>query len=277
MRADVIFHLHEQHPSPRENGPAGTAGLNRVSFPRIFRPNFAALALASLTLVLGGCALPPSLHYEGDRVVFNASQQKKIERITAKLVALGPKWTDATALLEILAFFGIAQVLQSNSYSAFIALGKQHVFARITAFRVVVLLACLLFFTPLYGTLGAAWTYLIAALAAMPLNFFFITRFLGLRATDVLAGLWRPLLSAGVMYGIGRQWGPTLPATAVSSADALIPFIACVALGAVTYVAADLLLWFICRRPAGAETWLLHEVRSRIQAARTRFATPRSG
>ncbi len=99
MRADVIFHLHEQHPSPRENGPAGTAGLNRVSFPRIFRPNFAALALASLTLVLGGCALPPSLHYEGDRVVFNASQQKKIERITAKLVALGPKTDPVEARL----------------------------------------------------------------------------------------------------------------------------------------------------------------------------------
>ena len=52
-----------------------------------------------MTLALGGCALPPSLQYEGGRVVYSASQQKKIERITEKLVALGPKTDPAEARL----------------------------------------------------------------------------------------------------------------------------------------------------------------------------------
>jgi O-antigen/teichoic acid export membrane protein len=193
------------------------------------------------------------------------------------LLLLGPQWSEARNLLEILAFFGITQVMQSNAYSAFIALGKPAIFAKINAFHVVVLLACLLLLTPQYGARGAAWGYLVAAIAALPVNFYFITKFLGLRAMDVVASLWRPLASAAVMYAVGKLLGPTLPSTAVASADAIVPLAKCVALGAATYIVADILFWFVAGRPDGAETWLLRRAQYSISAVRAKLASLRSG
>ncbi|MEO8132695.1 MAG: polysaccharide biosynthesis C-terminal domain-containing protein, partial [Betaproteobacteria bacterium] len=193
------------------------------------------------------------------------------------LLALGPKWTDARTLLEIIAFSGITQVLQSNSYSALIALGRPGQYARISAFHVVVLLLFLLLLVPRYGAHGAAWAYLIAATATLPVNFFYITRSLEVRPIDVIANLWRPLLSAGLMYGIGRLWGPVLAPDAASSIDAILPLFACVAMGAATYVVADALLWLLSGRPAGAETWLLRKVQSAVRSLRERLGSPRSG
>ncbi len=188
------------------------------------------------------------------------------------LLVLGPKWTAAQSLLEVLAFFGITQVLQSNAYAAFIALGKPGVFAKINSFHVVALLICLSVLTPLHGAPGAAWAYVIAALAALPVNFWFIIRFLGLRSLDFVAQLWRPLLSAAVMYATGKLWGPGLPAGARTSADAIVPLVSAVALGAAIYIATDLLLWLVSGRPEGAEKWLLREFRSAVSFARARIA-----
>jgi lipopolysaccharide exporter len=190
------------------------------------------------------------------------------------LLVLGPTWTAAQPLLEVLAFFGITQVLQSNAYSAFIALGKPAIFAKINAFHVVALLICLGVLTPLSGAQGAAWAYVIAAIAALPVNFYYIIKFLGLRTLDFVAGLWRPLVSAAVMYLSGKAWGPALPPGAKSSAEAFVPLISCIALGAVTYVAVDVLLWLIAGRPNGAETWILKEFRAAVNVARARIAKP---
>jgi lipopolysaccharide exporter len=188
------------------------------------------------------------------------------------LLALGPKWTAARALLEVLAFYGITQVLQSNAYSAFIALGKPAVFAKINSIHVAALLVCLLVLTPRYGALGAAWAYVIAALAALPINFFYISKFLHVRAIEVVVALWRPLVSSAVMFAVGKLFGPILPAGAASSADAFIPFAKCVAVGAASYVSVDALLWFVAGRPEGAETWLLRQLHALTRLARTRFA-----
>jgi O-antigen/teichoic acid export membrane protein len=177
------------------------------------------------------------------------------------LVALGPKWSAAQPLLEVLAFFGVSQVLQSNSYSAFIALGRPGLYARMNALQVGLLLAALIVLTPTYGAIGAAWAYVLAALAALPVNFFYIARQLGLRSREFLGAVWRPLVSAAVMYASGRLWGPRLPAGAGSSVDAVVPFVSCVALGAATYTLAMLLLWLAAGRPAGAETWMLQRLR----------------
>jgi lipopolysaccharide exporter len=190
------------------------------------------------------------------------------------LLVLGPTWTAAQPLLEVLAFFGITQVLQSNAYSAFIALGKPAIFAKINAFHVVALLICLGVLTPLSGAQGAAWAYVIAAIAALPVNFYYIIKFLGLRTLDFVAGLWRPLVSAAVMYLSGKAWGPTLPPGAKSSAEAFVPLVSCIALGAITYVAVDVLLWLIAGRPNGAETWILKEFRAAVNVARARIAKP---
>ena len=189
---------------------------------------------------------------------------------------LGPKWTPAIPLLEILAFAGITQVLQSNSYAAFIALGRPGTFAKIQLFHVAVLLVMLAVLVPLHGAYGAAWAYLVAALAALPVNFHFIVRALGIGLSSLLPALWRPLASAGLMFGAGKLWGPAIPLDPRSSTEAIVPLFACVALGVVVYVGVDLLLWLASGRPAGAETWLLRAAKAAIQSVRARLSAARS-
>lgn len=187
-------------------------------------------------------------------------------------LALGPRWAAAGPLLEVLAFYGISQVLESNAYSAFLAIGKPSVFFRITGLQVLVLLACLLPLTPTYGAMGAAWAYVISSVATLPVNFYYIVRFMQLRAWDFLAAIWRPVLSSAVMYGAGRLWGPRLPSAAATSADAALPFALCVLFGAAVYAATDALLWLASGRPRGAETWMLRQLRSGARAMRSRLA-----
>ncbi len=178
------------------------------------------------------------------------------------LLALGPKWVEAVGLIEILAFFGITQVLQSNAYSAFIALGKPQIFVKINLIHVSILLTTLWSFTRMYGIHGAAWAYVITAVAMLPVNIFLITRYLDMRASSFISHLWRPLTAATLMYLGVRTFGPELPRGVIPSAQAASSLIAGVALGVVLYVLSVLVLWQLSGRPEGAELHILGQLRA---------------
>jgi lipopolysaccharide exporter len=182
----------------------------------------------------------------------------------AVMLALGPKWREAALVLEILVFFGITQVLQTNAYSAFLAIGKPKVFAKINGIHVAALLTSLLLLTPRYGLVGTAWAFVIAALIALPVNFVLITRNMGLRIVDLVIAVWRPLVASAAMYGVVRLLGPVSTDQMTRSLEALVPLFVCIALGVATYVASIALLWAIAGRPDGAETWVARQVGDRL-------------
>ena len=179
------------------------------------------------------------------------------------LVLLGPKWIQAAALIEILAFYGITQVMQSNAYSAFLALGKPQLFVRITSIHVAMLVILLVVLTRSYGLEGAAWAYVAASALIMPIDFYLITRFMGLRPAAYVARLWRPACAAAVMYVGVRVLGPPLPATAaLPTLESARSLVACIALGVPIYAISVLLLWTVSGRPdATAERWLLNKIK----------------
>src|SRR6185437_4057032 len=125
------------------------------------------------------------------------------------LLLLGPKWVQAADLIEILAFYGITQVMQSNAYSAFLALGKPQVFVRITSIHVGALITLLVVLTRSHGLLGAAWAYVAASVFIMPVDFFFITKHMNLLPSLYITRLWRPVCAAALMYVGVRALGPT--------------------------------------------------------------------
>jgi lipopolysaccharide exporter len=178
------------------------------------------------------------------------------------LLVLGPTWRAAIPALEILAFFGITQVLQTNAYSAFLALGKPQVFAKINTVHVVVLLSCLLLLVPRYGMIGAAWAYLLESVIVLPVNFGMITYFLGVRPFAFVTSVWRPLIAAAVMYAGVRWLRPADAETLTSSVQAIAPLAKGVAVGVVIYLVTVLGLWVGSGKPGGAETWLINEVRT---------------
>lgn len=189
------------------------------------------------------------------------------------LLLLGPKWAQAAQLIEILAFYGITTVMQSNAYSAFLALGKPQVFVRITTIHVAVLVSLLIALASWHGLEGAAWAYAIASALVMPVDFHYITKFMGLPPATYVARLWRPLCAAGVMYVGVRTLGPPLPAgTALGALQAARSLFECIGIGVPLYVTSVALLWVASGRPAGtAESWSLDWLRGR----RARWSTSR--
>jgi O-antigen/teichoic acid export membrane protein len=176
------------------------------------------------------------------------------------LLVLGPKWMDAANLIRILAFFGITQVLQSNAYSAFLAIGRPQVFVKINAIHVAILLPLMLALTPFFGIQGSAWAYVITAAAILPVNFLFITRYLGIPQRDFISELWRPLLSATAMYLGVRYLGPSLPLTPPPTGQTAASLAICIAIGAPLYTLCVALLWLISGRPQdSAEAYLLRK------------------
>jgi lipopolysaccharide exporter len=177
------------------------------------------------------------------------------------LLVLGPKWVGAALLIQVLAFFSIATVLQSNAYAVFLALSRPEVFVKINGIHVAILLPLIIGLTYTFGVIGAAWAYVGAATVMLPVNVVFITRHLGLRRTEFVANLWRPLLAATLMYIGVRLFGPPLPVTALPSAQAAASLFTCVGLGVPFYVLAGLILWLLAGRPEeSAETQVLRKV-----------------
>jgi O-antigen/teichoic acid export membrane protein len=177
------------------------------------------------------------------------------------LLVLGPKWTEAANLIKILAFFGITQVLQSNAYSAFLAIGKPQVFAKINGVHVAILICLLVAAVPLFGIQGAAWAYVATAAIILPVNFWFITRYLGLRQVEFVSHLWRPIVATALMYIGIRVLGPALPVAALSPKQATASLMTCIALGVPLYAISIAGLWWLSGRPEdSAESFVLQKV-----------------
>lgn len=182
---------------------------------------------------------------------------------TAKLlipVALGPQWLDAIPILQLLAFFGIVQVMQSNVSALCLAVGRANLIAGIQAVHVVLLLALVTVFMKRRGLEGAALAYLVTSVITLPVAFGLILRILKIRYRDFLANLWRPLFAAGCMFA-GVTWlirdvAPVEPLSTIA------PWLlGAIGLGALMYVTAIALAWIASGRPAGAEASVLYRVR----------------
>lgn len=174
------------------------------------------------------------------------------------LLVLGPNWIEAALLLQILAFFGILQVMQSNAYSAFLALNRHQVFVKINGLQVAILVPSMVAGTALNGLQGAAWAYVLTAAIILPITLGRITRFLQLRLRQLLRIVWRPAVAASIMYLTVRTLGPPVPTQPIDAAEAAVSLVKCIAIGVPTYVSCVLALWLIAGRPRGtAEFWIL--------------------
>ena len=179
------------------------------------------------------------------------------------LLFLGPKWLQTADLIEILAFYGITRVIQSNAYSAYLALGKPQYYVGVSFIHVSILLVLQIVFTMHAGLHGAAWAYVLASIIALPIDFFFLVRFMRLRPGAYVESLWRPFSSAALMYLAVRLFGPPLLGNvALPASQAAYSFLLCIAIAAPTYIFAEIVLWICAGRPDdAAEAVALERIR----------------
>jgi PST family polysaccharide transporter len=176
-------------------------------------------------------------------------------------VMLGEKWLEAIPVISLLALAGASTVLQTNTGALLNALGKPRLIALTGAIQVALLFPMLLFATWRFGLLGAASAVLLHAMAfGLPITYLIVCRNAPVRVGDIVDACWRPVAASAVMYGTVWVLLKVInaPTTLTGSLAALLS--AC-AIGALTYVAALLLLWQMAGRPQGSESLLIDRIR----------------
>lgn len=181
------------------------------------------------------------------------------------LFLLGEKWMLAVPFIQILALVNIVQSLTTSGGYVLIVLGKIGISVIGIWIRVVVF--CVLALTVISGNdaLEVAWLRLFVVVIGVWLSFWLLVRTLpGLQFREIVRSSIRPLLGAAAMAAV----------LSPGTSDFDLPLGALVALkislGAVTYVATVLGLWWMAGRPPGAEAYLLQKCRTALTDARVR-------
>ena len=182
-------------------------------------------------------------------------------------LALGSNWIEIIPVIQILAFFGVVNAMQSNLGHALLAVGLPKLLTMLAAIYVALLIPTLIFQATNNGIVGAAWAYLGVSLITMPLNYSVIMRVLKIEIQSLINVLWRPLLSTIVMYALVHS-SVMYYSYKPNFLSNVLGLIISIALGIVAYIACLFVLWIMSKRPAGAEMVILKLLKNRLFAIR---------
>jgi O-antigen/teichoic acid export membrane protein len=187
---------------------------------------------------------------------------------------LGPKWADAIPLVAILAFYGILAAMKTNAHYIYLAVGKPYIATYLGIVQIILLLFWLTFLSMKYGAMGAAAAYLLSQAIFTPISFAVLFNVLGLSLRNLVSVMWRPVVSATVMFTLVRLISSLFPTESEADVTILIGFFIVAACGSVTYVACLYILWLASARPIGAESRVLRAVQSTKVWARIAVLPP---
>lgn len=171
-------------------------------------------------------------------------------------VLLGDKWLEAIPLFPPMALYGIINSLGSPLGSMFLALGTPRMVSRLAGLQLAVLLPAMLAGVRAAGAEGAAWSYVVASLVAVPLAYVVLMRRLEIPLGVLIGRLWRPCVAVGFMAVLVR-WAAGLVPDATTTPALAAQLLLVVAIGAASYGAFVLGLWWLSGRPAAGERILL--------------------
>jgi O-antigen/teichoic acid export membrane protein len=166
-------------------------------------------------------------------------------------------------VIEILAVAGAIYVLQANIESLYFSLGRPRYKAAVTLLEACLFLPLAYFLLPRHGLEGVAGAFLVCASIAVPANLMFATRLIGMRTSQVLGVLWRPLAAGLIMAIVVSR---VFPADDVAH-DVWIngrALALAIVLGAVVYATSLALLWLASGRRPGAEDWVWSQLKPRL-------------
>src|SRR5205823_598199 len=163
---------------------------------------------------------------------------------------------------EILAFAGLFTAFQTNANYVFMATGRMATSTWIGLLQFSLLAVALLLGVHWNGLVGAAWGVLVASAAILPVMYLAVRKELALGYGDYVSTLWRPLLGASLMLATVILWKQWLDTTELKDSR-LLWLLSAIAIGALVYSGAVLLLWRIAGKPAGAEANVLGIVKAK--------------
>jgi len=215
-------------------------GNDKASLRRVFVNSFAVIVLVGLPVPVGIALIAPMI----------------------VAVFLGPQWTPAVALIQVLSVSGVLRTFGTSSHLIYLAIGQPRITAVLSAVRLTLIVPALIIGASHAEALGAAWATVIVAALLWVIDFAVLLRILRFDPSELFAVAWRPMVAALLMYIVIQEFQSTLP-SAESLISTMWQLVANVALGAAVYVGAVFVLWRLCQRPEGSETAILGLLRRR--------------
>jgi lipopolysaccharide exporter len=174
----------------------------------------------------------------------------------AVLLLLGERWQMAIPLIRTLALISVFSALSYASSYLLLALGRVSLQAFISWLRLGLLAFLAITMFPEAGAQGIAHIRLATTALGFVVFMAMVLHYVeGMRLSDFLEYVWRPVFSTGIM---------SLALSVIPKFE-FLPLILQVAfsvsLGAVVYACAILILWRISGCTDGAETYLLEQLR----------------
>lgn len=175
---------------------------------------------------------------------------------------LGPAWADATPLVAILAFYGVLAAMKTNAHYVYLAVGKPYIATWLGIVQITMLLFSLTVLSIKYGAIGAAYAYLLSQAIFTPISFAVLFKVLGLTLSDLVSVMWRPIVSAILMFFLIRLSSQLFPIEAETTIAIFIGFVIATVSGFVMYVTCLGVLWLASGKPLSVESRILVGVRS---------------
>jgi O-antigen/teichoic acid export membrane protein len=220
------------------------APLNRVLFPALSKVQHNLEELKRLLLLAQGVQT---------LVAIPAGIGLVVVAEDAIRVLLGEKWLIAVPFVQILALGSISSSMTTSGGYAMLVLGKIRYLAFISWAQVSFFVALVSFLPK--EPVAIAWLRLGLAGSGLLLSFWMLMRVLPIvKPHEIVRAIVRPLVAASVMALVVA----TLPIP--SGFPLALTLVVKIVLGALTYVAAVLALWWLARRPKGPESYLLDKL-----------------
>lgn len=182
-------------------------------------------------------------------------------------IALGIKWLESIALVEILVFNGALLLFHSSICSILIAKGYPLYVAKTNFWYLLFLLGLLGVLVTYYGIFGAACAVLGTSVIMTPVYLYQMKRRIGIKAELFFRASIRPVLASAIMVMIVR-WILPVYGDVISVQYASLLLICGVALGAAVYATALVSLWLIAGRPiVSAEYIVFERIRSTLASS----------
>jgi lipopolysaccharide exporter len=180
-------------------------------------------------------------------------------------VLLGAKWLSIGPLIPVLALHGLLAAIVACSNYVLVAAGRPRDLTVLLTGRVCLTVPLLAIGVAHWAIMGAAWGLLVSSVLLLPLNHYFLATVLGVKVQDMIKACWRPALGALCMVGVlewikaAIEFGSGLP-------EQTTLLVLLTTVGAVVYAGTVMGLWWLSKRPDGAETFLVRQIGARLRA-----------
>jgi len=186
--------------------------------------------------------------------------------LTSDLVVaifLGDKWLAAEPLIKLLAMAGLMFALQTNPAYVHFAMGNPKLVSMLTFLYAACLLPVMVYATKAAGPMGAALAYIGTAAVVLPISYGILMYKLEMRFLELLARIWRPLLSSAVMAAVVTMLRVALGEPA-SFAQNVWHALTIALSGIAVYGGTLMTLWRLSSSPDGAERFALDLIRQKL-------------